>query len=131
MDEELPALKKEDLIPYNYTGVVMKSANNLKTFRNASGFAQDRVASFLSIEEGVLADYELGTQETPFPVLIRLSNLYGVDIADFYENNSKKKKDTLICSLRTDDLSEEDMDNIANFKDVVKAYLKMDHISLR
>ena len=67
---------------------------DLKTFREASGFTQDRVASFLSIERGALANYELGTRETPLPVLIRLSNLYGVDIADFYENNSERMKNT-------------------------------------
>ncbi len=107
----------------------MKSENNLKAFREASGFTQDRVASFLSIERGALANYELGTRETPLPVLIRLSNLYGVDIADFYENDPEKVKDALICSFRTDNLSKEDLDDIANFKDVVKSYLKMNHIS--
>jgi len=107
----------------------MKSANNLKAFREASGFTQDRVASFLSIERGALANYELGTRETPLPVLIRLSNLYGVDIADFYETDPEKVKDALICSFRTDNLSKEDLDDIANFKDVVKAYLKMNLIS--
>jgi hypothetical protein len=51
-----------------------------------------------------------------------------VDIADFYENDPEKVKDALICSFRTDDLSEDDLEDIANFKDVVKAYLKMNHI---
>jgi transcriptional regulator with XRE-family HTH domain len=106
----------------------MKSANNLKAFREASGFTQERVASFLSIERGALANYELGTREAPLSVLIRLSNLYGVDMADFYEKDPEKVKDALICSFRTDNLSEDDLDDIANFKDVVKSYLKMNHI---
>ncbi len=107
----------------------MKSRNNLKAFREASGFTQDRVASFLSIERGALANYELGTRETPLPVLIKLANLYGVDIDNFYENDPEKVKDALLCSFRTDNLSKEDLDDIASFKDVVKAYLKMNYIS--
>lgn len=62
-------------------------------------------------------------------MLIRLSNLYGVDMADFYETDPEKVKDALICSFRTDNLSEEDLEDIANFKDVVKTYLKMNHFS--
>ena len=121
--------KRRRILLFIIHGEIMKSANNLKAFREASGFTQDRVASFLFIERGALANYELGTRETPLPVLIRLSNLYGVDIADFYETDPEKVKDALICSFRTDNLSKEDLDDIANFKDVVKAYLKMNLIS--
>ncbi|HBG23876.1 MAG: transcriptional regulator [Bacteroidetes bacterium GWF2_41_61] len=106
----------------------MKSTNNLKAFRDASGFTQERVASFLSIERGTLSNYELGTRETPLPILIELSNLYGVDIADFYETDPEKVKDALICSFRVDDLTDENLKDVANFKDVVKSYLKMNYI---
>lgn len=107
----------------------MKIINNLKVFRDASGFSQERVASFLSIERGTLSNYELGARETPISVLIKLSDLYGVDISDFYETDPEKVKDALICSFRTDDLSDSDLKDIANFKDVVKSYLKMDNIA--
>lgn len=106
----------------------MKSTNNLKAFREASGFTQARVASFLSIERGALANYELGTRETPLPVLMKLSDLYGVDIADFYETDPEKVEDALLCSFRMDDLSDRDLEQISSFKEVVKSYLKMNHI---
>jgi transcriptional regulator with XRE-family HTH domain len=105
-----------------------QSTNNLKAFREASGFTQEQIASFLSIERGALANYELGFRETPLPVLIKLSNLYGVDIADFYETDQEKVQDALICSFRMDNLSDADMREIANFKDVVKSYLKMNYL---
>lgn len=106
----------------------MNTKNNLKAFREASGFTQKRVASFLSIERGALANYELGTRETPLPVLIKLSDLYGADIADFYEMDPEKVKDALVCSFRMDNLSDNDLKEIASFKEVVKSYLKMIHI---
>jgi transcriptional regulator with XRE-family HTH domain len=106
----------------------MKSTNNLKAFREASGFTQERVASFLSIERGALANYELGTRETPLPVLMKLSDLYGVDIADFYETDPEKVKDALLCSFRMDNLSDGDLEEISSFKEVVKSYLKMTYI---
>ena len=61
-------------------------------------------------------------------MLIKLSNLYGVDIADFYESDPEKLKDVLLCSFRLDNLSDEDLKDIAHFKDVVKSYLKMNYI---
>lgn len=109
--------------------VKMKTTNNLKAFREASGFTQERVASFLSIERGALANYEIGSRETPLPVLIRLSDLYGVDIADFYEMDPEKVKDALLCSFRMEDLSDEDLKEISSFKEVVKSYLKMGYIA--
>ncbi|MFA7494157.1 MAG: helix-turn-helix transcriptional regulator [Proteiniphilum sp.] len=107
----------------------MKTTNNLKAFREASGFTQERVASFLSIERGALANYEIGSRETPLPVLISLSDLYGVDIADFYEMDPEKVKDALLCSFRMEDLSDEDLKEISSFKEVVKSYLKMGYIA--
>lgn len=106
----------------------MKTTNNLKAFREASGFTQERVASFLSIERGALANYELGTRETPLPILIKLSDLYGVDISDFYETDPEKIKDALVCSFRMDNLSDNDLEEITSFKEVVKSYLKMRYI---
>ncbi len=103
----------------------MKTTNQLKAFREASGFTQERVAAFLSVERGALSNYELGTREVPMSVLIDLSNLYGVDIADFYETDAEKLQEALFCSFRLDDLSEGDMKEIAEFKDVIKSYLKM------
>ena len=103
--------------------------NNLKVFREACGFTQEKVASFLSIERGALANYEVGAREAPLSVLLELSNLYGVDLADFFETDKEKLKDALFCSFRINDLSNEDMRGIAAFKDVVKSYLKMNYLA--
>lgn len=103
----------------------MKTINQLKLFRDASGFTQEQVAAFLDIERGALSNYELGSREVPMQVLISLSNLYGVDIADFYEQDKTKLKYALCCSFRLDNLSADDLMEIADFKDVVKSYLKM------
>ncbi len=106
--------------------------NNLKLIRESAGFTQERVSSYLSLNNrGTLSNYELGTREVPIDVLIKLSNLYGVDIADFYESDPEKIKDALLCSFRTDDLSNDDLKDIADFKDVVKSYLKMEQLERR
>lgn len=106
----------------------MKTINHLKAFRESAGFTQERIASFLSIERGTLSNYELGTREMPLSILIKLSDLYGVDISDFYEPDLEKVKDALLCSFRMDNLADDDLKDIANFKDVVKSYLKMNYI---
>lgn len=105
-----------------------KTINNLKIFREASGFTQERVASFLAIERGALANYELGTREVPLSILIKLSDLYGVDLSDLFEADQEKVKDVVLCSFRMEDLSNEDIREISAFKEVVKSYLKMDYL---
>lgn len=105
--------------------------NNLKVFREANGFTQERVASFLGIERGTLSNYELGTRDTPVNVIMKLSDLYGVEMADFFEEDEVKIKDALVCSFRMETLSDKDMAVVSNFKEVVKSYLKMSYLERR
>jgi len=98
---------------------------NLKHFREVNGFTQENAARFLNIERGTLSNYELDTREAPMEILIKLSNLYGVDLSDILEEDEEKVKGAMLCAFRLEGVSCEDMRAIASFKDIVKSYLKM------
>jgi len=42
----------------------------------------------------------------PLEILYRLSDLFGVDVAEFFEEDEKNVKENLICAFRTDGIAE-------------------------
>lgn len=98
---------------------------NLCGFREMCGFTQEEVAKYLEIQRGTFANYEAGHREAPMPVLIRLSNLYGVELGEFLNEDMEAHKVALTCAFRLEGRTSQDMETIAEFKDVVKSYLKM------
>ena len=59
-------------------------------------------------------------------VMEKLADLYGCDLFLLYEEDADIVKNMLTTAFRVDDLSADDMKQIADFKAVVKNYLKMD-----
>ena len=102
--------------------------NNLKSYREINRFTQDNVANFLGIKREMISYFENGIREIPFEVLTRLSDLYGVDLAYFYEEDENLAKENVACAFRTDGFENEDLETIAQFKAVVKSYLKMNNL---
>lgn len=103
-------------------------ARNVKLLREASGFTQKHVADFLGIQRSTYSNYETGDRELPLPVMEKLADLYGCDTFALYEENMNVMESMLATAFRVDDLSAEDMAQIADFKRIVKSYLKMDYL---
>ena len=101
---------------------------NVKSYRVTTGFTQEAIANFLGIKREMISYFESGSREIPFDVLTRLSDLYGVDLADFYEEDEIQLKENITCAFRTDGFESEDLETIAHFKAVVKNYLKMNNL---
>ncbi len=102
--------------------------NNLKLFRDANMYTQEQVAKYLGVERGTLSNYERETREVPLDVLMKLSSLFGAELSDFYEEDQERLEDKLVCSFRMDNLSDDDMKQVAKFKDMVMGYLKMERL---
>jgi len=98
---------------------------NIKFYRENSGFSQENVANFLKVKREMISYYETGAREIPLEILDRLSDLFGVDVAEFLEEDEKNVKENLICAFRTDGIAESDLETIAQFKAIVKNYLKV------
>lgn len=101
-------------------------AGNLKKMREASGFTQEKVAEYLGIGRSAYANYESAEREFPLAVLEKLSDLYGCDLYALYETDTDVIESMVATAFRVDDLSAEDMSQVADFKRVVKNYLKME-----
>ena len=101
-------------------------SKNIRSMREASGFTQEQVAQFLGIGRSAYSNYETGDRELPLEVMERLADLYGCDMYFLYEEDADVVKNMLTTAFRVDNLSADDMKQIARFKAVVKNYLKMD-----
>ena len=102
--------------------------NNLKQLREFNNFSQEHVANFLSINRSTYSNYELGERETPFEILEKVSHLYGSDLYVLFEENEEIFNEALVCTFRVDNLSNSDLQEIADFKDIVKSYLKISRL---
>lgn len=100
-------------------------SKNLKLFRESLNFTQERVASYLGIDRGAYANYESGNREMPYQLMEKVCELYGIGLISLYEEDEQKVKDELVCAFRTDNLSNDDLREISNFKKIVRNYLKL------
>ena len=102
---------------------------NLKKIRELSGFTQEQIAKSIGIERSAYSNYEGGTREVPYDILEKLSNLFGCEPFILFEDNVQADNEILATAFRISDLEDGDLKEIANFKDIVKSYLKMERIA--
>lgn len=102
---------------------------NLKKIRELSNFTQEQVAKSIGIERSAYSNYEGGTREVPYNILENISNLFGCEPFILFEDNIHTDNEVLATAFRISDLEENDLKEIANFKDIVKSYLKMERIT--
>lgn len=103
-------------------------AKNIKLMREVSDFTQENVASFLGITRSAYSNYELGTRELPLEHMENLADLYGCDAYILYEEDTDVIKNMLTTAFRVDNLSADDMAQVAAFKCMVKNSLMMDNL---
>ncbi len=121
-------------MPQKQKEVSMKTVNqiigeNLKKIRESSGFTQEQVAKSIGIERSTYSNYEGGVREVPYTILENISNLFGCEPYILFEDNIQTDNEILATAFRISDLEENDLKEIANFKDIVKSYLKMERIA--
>lgn len=102
---------------------------NFKKIRELSGFTQEQVAKFLGIERSTYSNYEAGIREAPYNILENISNLFGCEPLLFFEDTIQADNEIMAMAFRISDLEENDLKEIAAFKDIVKSYLKMERIA--
>lgn len=98
---------------------------NLKSLREANGYTQDQLASYLGIQRTTYKNYELGDREAPIEVLEKACNIMGCELDVLFYENEEAVKDMLVCAFRADSLNREDMNEVAAFKKIVLNYMKM------
>ncbi len=107
------------------------TASNLKKLREAAHYTQEDVAHALGISRSAYSNYESGDRETPYDILEKASNLFGCDMYVFFEDNANVDDLILASAFRIDGITPDDTREIMRFKEIVKAYMKMEAIEAR
>lgn len=101
---------------------------NLKLLREANGFTQQQMSSFLDINRSTYANYETGEREIPLDILEKAASVFGTELDVLFEEDEDAVKSMLVCAFRADNLSAEDMHEVAAFKSLVLNYLKINRL---
>lgn len=101
---------------------------NLYKLRNANNFTQEQIADYLNINRSTYSNYELGEREMPFELLEKVADLLGCELATLLEENEDIVDEMMVCSFRINNLSSNDLEQIATFKRIVKNYMKMNQL---
>lgn len=129
-------LANQDLFSIFATEKILKTlmeekmvvGRNLKALREANGYTQEQVANFLGIGRSAYANYEAGGRETPMEVMERVGELFGCELALLFDEDEQAVKNMLVCAFRADNLSVNDMKEVAAFKNIVLNYMKMERL---
>src|SRR5258706_13235119 len=104
-------------------------SKNLAALRSKRGLSQEELAAYLGISRPLVSYYENGEREIPLPHLEKMSDLYGVEVADLMDDNPAAWQARVAFAFRTDGLTESDLHGIADFQKIVKNYLKLKSIN--
>ncbi len=106
-------------------------AHIVKQLRIKNNFTQDQLSSFLNCPRELISYYETGDREIPLQVLEKLSDLLGIELEDFFEEDLAQIKTNIAFAFRADTIVEEDLEPLAQFKKIVKNYQKMLNIEMQ
>lgn len=98
---------------------------NFKKMRENLGFTQDKIAAFLGCSREEISYYETAARDIPLPVLERASDLFGVELYEFF---SEEETVGIKIAYRADDATVEDLNQIARFKKIVKNYQRINRL---
>lgn len=100
-------------------------AQNFKKLRENLGFTQDKIATFLDCSREEISYYETAARDIPLPILERASDLFGVELFEFF---SEEETIGIKIAYRADDATKEDLNQIARFKKIVKNYRRINRL---
>jgi transcriptional regulator with XRE-family HTH domain len=100
----------------------------LKALRERHELSQERLADYLGVARPMISYYETNERVIPLEHLEKLANFFGIDAYDFLEENTENQQMLVAFAFRADELQTEDMKSIAEFRKVVRNYLKMKEV---
>lgn len=103
-------------------------ALNFKKLRENLGFSQEKVGQFLECSREEISYYETGARDIPLGVLERASDLFGVELIEFF---SEEETVGISIAYRADDCTVDDLKQIAQFKKIIKNYQRINRLMLK
>ena len=99
--------------------------NNIKSYRKTLGFTQNDLAKFLKVSNTTITYYEQGTRDINMVNLQKLANLFSIELSDLLEDNEHVINLNSAVAFKKDSLTETDLSAIAEFRKIVKNYIKL------
>lgn len=99
--------------------------SNIRQFREKFGLTQEELATYLGVTREEVSYYETGKRNIPTEVISKAAKLYGLDEYDLFEVDAEMKCAKLAFAFKADSLKPEDLNHMANFKNIVINYLHM------
>lgn len=96
---------------------------NIKFFREQNSLSQNDLSTFLDVDRSLISKYEQGDREVSLPVLEKLANLFGVDLAAFLESEPEENVLNQALAFRKDKLHPDDLKQLASFRKIVMNYI--------
>jgi transcriptional regulator with XRE-family HTH domain len=103
-------------------------SENLKALRMANELTQEQVASYLGVMRSAYANYESGDRNMPLAQMQKAADLFGCSLSTLLSEDPNEVKNILSFAFRADDLTANDLSELANFKKVAMNYIKMSNL---
>lgn len=100
---------------------------NIKSYREKSNLTQSQVADYLGISRELISLFETGQREINLKKLESLADFFGVELLDLIEEDRELVFTDL--AFRSDEITNDDLKQISEFKKIIRNYLKMRKIS--
>lgn len=98
---------------------------NIKYFREQLGLTQRVLANYLGIKREMISYYETNEREIPIKHLQSLSDLFGIELIDLIETDPTTAQANIAFAFRSNQVSTPDLSQIAQFRKIVKNYIKL------
>ncbi len=102
---------------------------NIKSIRLEMGLTQEALANYLQTTREQVAYYELGQRPVSSTHLAKLADLFCINEYDFYEEDPVKRSIHVAFAFRAGLLNNEDLQQVAAFKKVVRNYVNMKSVT--
>lgn len=103
-------------------------SKNLKALREANELTQDQLATYLGVQRSAYANYESGARNMPLPQMQKAADLFGCSLSALLSEDPNEVNNILSFAFRADDLTVNDLNELANFKKVALNYIKMSNL---
>ncbi|MBL7066589.1 MAG: helix-turn-helix transcriptional regulator [Candidatus Marinimicrobia bacterium] len=101
---------------------------NLSDYRKSMGITQEGIANYLGVKREIISYYENGTREIPLDRLIKITDLLGIELSQLVEEDNRSHETNLSLTFRADEINPIDFEIIANFKKIIKNYLRLKNL---
>jgi len=98
---------------------------NFRRFRERMGLTQDAMAQYLNISREEVSYYENGKRPLPTSLISEAAKLFGIDPHVLLEENPEIAAANTALAFRAENLSADDLRQIADFRKIVLNYLQM------